>query len=103
MLNPNFRLPITRIYDELFPEVANPIRDMARVRAEDAEQNPVFAQIALIQALRKQAVIMEMYMDTEAATLFNKAADMVESTLTPQQQGQAQQPQQQATTQQGMV
>lgn len=92
MLNPNFRLPILRIYDEVFPEVKNPIKDIAQVRAEDAEANPVYAQIALIQALREQSRILELYKDTDGAALFTKAADMVESTLTPPQQEQVQQP-----------
>jgi hypothetical protein len=99
MLNPNFRLPIIRVYDEVFPEVKNPIKEIAQVRAEDAEANPVYAQIALIQALREQAKILTIYKDSDGAALFTKAADMVESTLTPQQEQQLQQ----QPTQQPMV
>jgi hypothetical protein len=102
MLNPNFRLSTQRIYDELFPEVANPMRDIALLRAEDAEQNPIFAQLALIQALKRQAMILEKYKDTEGAALFKKAAELAESALTPQQE-QPQQSQASAQTTPGSV
>ncbi len=81
MLNPNFRLPQARIYEELFPEVKNPLKDQARVRAEDSEQNPVYNVIALIQALREQAMLLEKAKDRVGAELFTKAADRVEASL----------------------
>ena len=84
MLNPSFALPVARVYEELFPEIIDPLKDMARVRAEEAERNPVYSTIALIQALREQATILQNAKDTVGADLFNKAADRVESTLNPQ-------------------
>lgn len=85
MLNPEFSLSLLRVFDEVFPEVQNPLIEIARVRAERAERHPVFFTIDLIVALREQARILTDAGEVEGARLSAIAADQVEAQLVMQQ------------------
>lgn len=86
MLNPDFRLSLTRVYDEVFPEVQNPLVEMARVRADRAEQHPLFAMIDLIVSLREQAKLLSDAGEPEGARLHAVAADRLEAQLSAAQE-----------------
>ncbi len=86
MLDPEFELSDDRIMDELFPEIKNPMEEEAKVRASRAKRNPIFAQVSLIEALKEEALVLRNAKQPDAATLYEKAAAMLEQQMTPQQQ-----------------
>jgi len=88
MLNPDFRLSKMRVFAEVFPEVQNPLLEMARVRSDDALEHPVSKTIALVESLREIARDLEQAGDLIGAGLYNKAANAVEATIAPEAQGQ---------------
>jgi len=81
MLDPDFRISYGRVMEELFPEVKNPMEEQAKVRAEIAEMHPARAQIALIESFRKEAELLRNAGDMDGAELYDKAADLVESSM----------------------
>lgn len=81
MLDPDFRLSPQRVIEELFPEVKNPLEELAKVRAAEAARHPVMAQIGLIEALKEQAALMREAQDITGADLYEKAAEKAESML----------------------
>ena len=93
MLDPDFRLSSTRVTEELFPEVKNPMEEKAQVMADKAETHPVRSIIALILSLRQEAATMRKQGNqAEAARLYELAANNIEAqlgvTTQPQQPGQ---------------
>ena len=86
MLNPDFRLSMTRVYEEVFPEIQNPLIEQARVRADRAEQHPLFAMIDLIVSLREQAKELSAAGEPEGARLHAMAADRLEAQLSMAQE-----------------
>jgi len=86
ILNPRFELSDEKIMAELFPEIKNPMEEIARVRAGKARQHPVHIQISLIDSFREEARLLREAGDIDAAVLYEKAAAMVETTMTPQQE-----------------
>ena len=91
MLNPDFRISKRRVFDEFWPEISNPIEEMALITSEDALNHPSHAVIALIQSYREQARLLKEVGDNQGARLYEKAATMAEAQLfgqgEPQQQG----------------
>jgi hypothetical protein len=85
MLNPDFSLSLIRVFDEVFPEVQNPLVEIARLRAEKAERHPIFYTIDLIVALREQARMLTDAGEVEGARLSAMAADNIEAQLTMQE------------------
>jgi hypothetical protein len=81
MLNPNFRLPVTWIKEKLFPEILDPKKSMADVRAEDAMMNPKAILVDNIIAYREQARILRQLDDTNQAELYDKLAKSLEMEL----------------------
>jgi hypothetical protein len=81
MLNPNFRLPVTWIKEKLFPEILDPKKSMADVRAEDAMMNPKAILVDNIIAYREQARILRQLDDTDQAELYDKLAKSLEMEL----------------------
>lgn len=88
ILNPEFELSDERIMEELFPEIKNPLEELARVRAGKARKHPVYAILSLSEALREEAKILRNENDTRGAELFEKAADRMESEITGGEQEQ---------------
>ena len=85
MLNPNFEFSYSRVVEEVFPEIKNPIREKAKVRADEAERHPVHAVIALINSLRKEAEELRKAGDKRSAGLYDKAAERAEALLEVQE------------------
>ncbi len=82
MLNPEFSLSEEFIIEESFPEIKNPSEEIARVTAGKARKDPIFAQIALVEALRKEAILLRGALDSSAAELYEKAAERLEQQIT---------------------
>jgi hypothetical protein len=93
LLNPNFQLSQAIIMDMLFPEITDPQREMARVRAEQSQQHPIAISINLVRAYNEQSQILQDAGDSDGANLFAAAAVAVGQQLQQQiQAGGAQQP-----------
>lgn len=89
MLDPDFRLSYTYVMGKLFPDIRDPMRERARVRADQAELHPSNAMIALIQCYRKQAAFLTDKGDAESARLYELMADVALQQLMPQPEEQA--------------
>lgn len=83
MLSPTIKMSETRVMEELFPEITNPIQEQAQARKDLAMQHPVMATISLVQALRRLATECKNQNDDAGAKLYEKAAAAAESTLAP--------------------
>ena len=68
---------------ELFPEITNPVKEQAQARKDVAMQHSVMATISLVQALRESAMKCRELGDTNAATLYEKAATTAEASIAP--------------------
>jgi len=79
MLNPQFELSTTKVMDLLFPEITDPMRELARAASDRAQRHPVMESLALIRALQVNARILREAGDTEGAKLYEEAANMVKS------------------------
>jgi hypothetical protein len=89
MLDPDYRLSSTRVTEELFPEIKNPMEEKAQVMADKAELHPIRSYISLILSLRQEAVNLRKTNQPEAARLYEAAANNIESQLGVQEQTQA--------------
>lgn len=87
MLSPTFTLSETRVMDELFPEITNPVQEQALARKDVAMRHPVMATVDLIQAFRLEAVKCRELGDKESAELYESAAAAAEATIAPSQPG----------------
>lgn len=83
MLSPTFKLSETKVMSELFPEITNPVKEQAQARKDVAMQHSVMATISLVQALRESAMKCRELGDTNAATLYEKAATTAEASIAP--------------------
>jgi len=75
MLDPEFQLSYSYVVQKLFPDIKDPLRERARIRADQAELHMSNAVIALIQYHREQAAYLEKIGDVETARLYSLAAD----------------------------
>jgi len=82
ILNPRFELSDEKVMEELFPEIKNPSEELARIRASKARQHPVYAAISLTESFREEARLLRKARDVDAAELYEKAADLVEASIT---------------------
>lgn len=82
IMNPSFELSDEKVMEELFPEIKNPAEEIARIRAGKARQHPIHIQISLIESFRQEAGLLRKAGDVDGAVLYEKAADLVEATLT---------------------
>ena len=93
MLDPDFRLSYSYVVRKLFPDIEDPVKERALIRADQAEQHPSNALVALIQYYRKQAAFLSDK-DSSTAKLYDTIADatlsMLVAQLTPPQQPQGQ-------------
>jgi hypothetical protein len=91
MLDPEFRLSYTYVSNKLFPDIKSPMREKARIRADQAEMRPENGIIAYVVYARQQANFLSSKaggMDLETARLYNLAADAAEAMLKQQSQPQ---------------
>lgn len=86
MLSPAFELSDERILEELFPEIKNPVEELARIRASKARKHPIYVQLSLIATLRQEAVILKEAKDASGAALYEMAADRLEQELMGEEQ-----------------
>jgi len=84
MLDPDFRLSYSYVMTKLFPDIEDPMRERARVRADQAEMHPSNSLIALIQYYRQQAAYLSKIGDVETAQLYDTMADATLQLLTSQ-------------------
>lgn len=84
MLNPAFELSEEKIMGDLFPEIKNPIEELAKVRANRARRHPIHAAITLIESFREEARLLREVKDVKGAELYEKAANLVEASMTAQ-------------------
>jgi hypothetical protein len=77
VLNPDFKLSQTLLYDVLFPEVQNALVEQGTVRAEEATANPVFRQVLLIRELTDAAEEARQNNDERMAELLDNASELV--------------------------
>lgn len=101
MLNPNFRLSATRIMDEFFPEIDNPLDEQSTVMAEDALAHPMAQNINLIKSFKDQANALREVGDQETAMLYESVAEQLKQQMAQAGQGaSSSQPRQRAPMQQ---
>lgn len=81
MLNPEFELSDERIMEELFPEIKNPVEELARVRASKARKHPIYVQLSLVATLRQEATLLRAGGDSDGAALYEAAADRMEQEM----------------------
>lgn len=81
MLNPTFEISHDQIRTFLYPEIADPLRESARLRSDRALRHPVSDDIALIEAYSEQAEALIAVGDTAAASRYLTAAKTIESTM----------------------
>ena len=97
MLNPTFELSHEQIRTFLYPEISDPLRETARIRADRALRHPVSDDIALIEAYEDQAEALIASGDPAAANRYLTAAKTIESTIGQRNGPQEQAPQSNAT------
>jgi hypothetical protein len=85
MICPDFRLSKSTTMDLLFPEIKNPIKEDALARKDAALSSEMAIKINLIAAFRSNAIELRELKDTVQADLYDKAADLMEQELSPQQ------------------
>lgn len=81
MLDPEFKLSYSRVLEELFPEIKSPMQEKAMVKADEAERHPIHSMIALIRALKGEALAAREAGDRETAELYERAAEKVEASI----------------------
>lgn len=87
MLNPIFQLSLDQVYSKVFPNIKNPIEDQAKAMRDKALQHPVFAQLALADALEEHARLMHKAGRRESARRALAAVEAIERTLAPEPGG----------------
>lgn len=87
MLDPEFTLSPMRVMEELFPEIKNPLKELAQIRAARAERHPITVVIATIVAFREEAEKLRKARDTVSSQLYSNAANLLESQLSSPRPG----------------
>lgn len=85
MLDPDFRLSYGYVMTKLFPEISDPMRERAMIRADQAEMHPTNALIALITYYRQQSAFLRKQGDVDSALLYDMAEQAATALLQPQQ------------------
>jgi len=83
MLSPGTRISGAQALDLFLPEVADPDAELARTRAELAQQHPAYITITLIESFLAQADQLRQAGNPEAAARYEAAAKMAEASLNP--------------------
>jgi len=86
IMNPAFELSDEKIMEELFPEIKSPAEEIAKIRAGRARRHPIHAAISLIESFKEEARLLREAGDVDGAALYEKAADLVEASMTPAQE-----------------
>lgn len=73
MVSPGARISPETALDIFFPEIQDPLGEMAKARASDSQQHPVFAMLTLISSLREEAKLLRTSGNNEDAALLEQA------------------------------
>jgi hypothetical protein len=84
MMNPQFRLSQTTTLDKQFPEIKDPMREIAKGRRDDAMNDPRAIAVDAIVAYRDEAIRLQNAKDPNRAKLYNALADSLEKQITGQ-------------------
>jgi len=84
MLNPEHTLSYSYVTRKLFPDIEDPLRERAQIRADRAELHPSNSMIALVQYYEKQAAYLAKVGDARGAKLYELMAAMTLQSLIPQ-------------------
>jgi hypothetical protein len=74
MADPEFQLSYSYVMSKLFTDIKDPMREKARVLADQAELHPTNSLIALVQYYKKQANFLSISGDSSTAQLYQLAA-----------------------------
>lgn len=74
MISPSARIAPETALDLFFPEIFDPAAEMAKARASDSQQHPVFITLNLISALREEANILRTSGNNDDADLLEQAS-----------------------------
>ena len=75
MLSPNIKFSQRTIMDTMFPEIKDPVREIASANADDAMMHPAWKLVSLVRAFEEQAKFLTEFGDTQGAQLFQASAD----------------------------
>ena len=87
VLNPEFRLSQSTIYDTLFPEVQSALLEEGRLNAEDANRDPIFRALLTINELMKASAEARGLRDEQFAVLLEQAANLMQQKIFQPQTG----------------
>ncbi len=73
MLSPGAKISPETALDIFFPEIQDPLGEMAKARASDSQQHPVFAMLTLISSLREEAKLLRTSGRAQDAALLEQA------------------------------
>jgi hypothetical protein len=90
MISPSARISSSMGLDLFFPEIQDPIRELAQARTDDAQMHPVFSMLNLISALREEAEMLRKMGNETDAQLLDQAQEalkaQLQGTMQPQQE-----------------
>lgn len=75
MLDPNFRISTQKTMDMMFPEIDDPLKEMAKVNRDDALQHPIAQIISLIRSYEEEVKVLTEIGDSESAELYQSAIE----------------------------
>jgi hypothetical protein len=81
ILNPEFRLSQTTLYDVLFPEVQNAVMEQGKLQSEDAMRDPIVKTIITINELSQAAEEAKTARDDAFAALLEKAIQLLQNQI----------------------
>lgn len=90
MISPSARISASAGLDIFFPEIQDPIGELAQARTDDAQMHPVFSLLNLISALRENAKELRLEGNEEDAALLDQAQDALKREIEGQQPQQQQ-------------
>ncbi len=84
MVSPAARISPETGLDIFFPEIADSQGEMAKARAADSQQHPIFVMLTLISTLREEAKLLRVGGNNEDATLLEQAQQVLITQLSGQ-------------------
>lgn len=85
MLSPDIKLSQATTMDLMFPEITNPLKEIAKANADEAQAHPISRMIDLISGLEEQARFLKDMGDNSGAMLYAKSAAFLRQQITREQ------------------
>ena len=85
MISPGARIAASTALDLFFPEITDPVREMAQARADDAQSGPIFILLSQISALRDESRLLRQSGNTDDADLLMRAQEILMSQILGEQ------------------